>query len=399
MSPPLGLYVDAPFRSTADGTVSTTPEAFGFLCFALHVAGPAGLLVYGRQAPPELAVEHALPGPARLVALPYYRDLTAYGAVARAVPGTVRAMWRGLRDTETVWVFGPHPMGLVLIALGILRRRRVVLGVRQDTRAYFRSRLRGGRARPILAALGILDMMWRLASRRLPTTVVGAELERGYGGPRPGVLAMTVSLVRNAEVAATPQERDWGGRVDLLTVGRVDVEKDPQLLLEALAQLDARHHLTWVGSGPLLAAAREHAERLGVSGRLELAGFVPYGPALLERYRTAHAFVHVARTEGSPQVLAEAMACGLPIVATAVGGVAAALDHGRAGLLVAPGDAAAVADAVRALGATAEGRGARARRGLELARERSLEAESARVARWLGVQQVPLAVQGSSARR
>ena len=65
-----------------------------------------------------------------------------------------------------------------------------------------------------------------------------------------------------------------------------------------------------------------------------MTGFIPFGPGLLERYRDAHAFVHVSLTEGLPQVLYEAMGSGLPIVATDVGGVSDALEGGQAGLVV-----------------------------------------------------------------
>ena len=58
---------------------------------------------------------------------------------------------------------------------------------------------------------------------------------------------------------------------------------------------------------------------------------------LLDLYRSSHAFLHVSWTEGLPQTLFEAFAAGLPVVATAVGGVPAAV--GDAALLVEPGDA------------------------------------------------------------
>jgi glycosyltransferase involved in cell wall biosynthesis len=93
--------------------------------------------------------------------------------------------------------------------------------------------------------------------------------------------------------------------------------------------------------------------------------------------------VHVALTEGVPQVLVEAMATGLPVVATAVGGVAAALRDGEAGLLVPPDDRDALVDAIRRLLDDDAGRERRAAFALDLARERTLEAEGGRVARWL----------------
>jgi glycosyltransferase involved in cell wall biosynthesis len=101
---------------------------------------------------------------------------------------------------------------------------------------------------------------------------------------------------------------------------------------------------------------------------------------LMALYRSAHVFVHVSRTEGVPQVLVEAMACGTPVVATDVGGVGSALDRGRAGLLVPPGDADALVRAIVRLIDDGELRRQLVARGLELASHVTLEAEAARVA-------------------
>src|ERR671934_31119 len=103
--------------------------------------------------------------------------------------------------------------------------------------------------------------------------------------------------------------------------------------LEALHRLDAeqpgRFRLTWAGRGDLEEEVRATASELGLDERLELAGYVPFGPRLLELYRSAHVFVHVSVTEGVPQVLVEALASGTVVVATEVGGVADLLDGGR----------------------------------------------------------------------
>ncbi len=66
------------------------------------------------------------------------------------------------------------------------------------------------------------------------TVVVGHQLERAYGGPRPGVLATTISLTTTADVvAAKPAGRERRLR-DLLTVGRIEPEKNPLLAVDLL---------------------------------------------------------------------------------------------------------------------------------------------------------------------
>ncbi len=160
------------------------------------------------------------------------------------------------------------------------------------------------------------------------------------------------------------------------------------LHLDAVAELErrrpGRYRLTWVGAGGMEAAVRTRIAELGLEDVVHLAGFVPFGPELLDRYRRSHAFVHVSLTEGLPQVLLEAMACALPIVATEVGGVGAALEGGAAGVLVPPSDRDALVRAVERVVDDADLRRRTVERGLAIARTVTLDAEAARVARFVG---------------
>ena len=184
----------------------------------------------------------------------------------------------------------------------------------------------------------------------MAATVVGAENARRYAGGTGPVLAMAPSLVRAVDLVHEPPARDWNGEVGLLTVGRIDPEKNPILLVDAMAALErarpGTYRLRWAGVGPLADEVTRRADKLGIGDRVELVGFVPFGPRLLDLYRQAHAFLHVSLTEGVPQVLAEALASGIPIVATDVGGVRAALEDGEVALLVPPSDLRALTGAV-----------------------------------------------------
>jgi glycosyltransferase involved in cell wall biosynthesis len=127
-------------------------------------------------------------------------------------------------------------------------------------------------------------------------------------------------------------------------------------------------------------------EELGVEHRFELRGYVPFGPDLLAAYRRANAFVHVSLTEGLPQVLIEAMAAGLPMSRPMVGGVANALDGGRAALLVPPADLDALVGAVLRVAGDEALRNRIVSEGLRVARTLTLESEAERVARFINVQ-------------
>jgi len=385
----LGVYVDDVYRvvETAEGSRITVDRAF--LLFVCAVgAGFDHLVLFGRTHEGGGQGDYTLPAGIDIIGLPYYASLHELGQVARASVGVLPAFWRGLRRVDTVWVFGPHPLGFLLIFMAVLRRRTVVLGVRQDTLLYYRSRLRSWRWLPMLAPVALMDWGYRLLAHRLRVTVVGPEVARRYGASRPGVLEMKATLVKAGDIVGELPEQSYAGRINLLTVSRLEPEKNPLLLVQALARLEerrpGRYRLMWAGRGALEQKVKARAETLGVATQLELEGYVPFGPALLQLYRRAHIFVHVSLTEGVPQVLFEALASGVPVVATDVGGVRASLSGGDAGLLVPPGDIEALADAVVLLSDDAGMRARLVAEGLRIAKSTTIEQEAARVAAFLG---------------
>lgn len=128
------------------------------------------------------------------------------------------------------------------------------------------------------------------------------------------------------------------------TVGRLDYQKAPEVLIEALARLGRSDaFLVWVGDGPL----RAEAEALTRAHRLEASvrflGNRTDVPALLPGFDL---FALPSRYEGLPCAIAEAMTCGVPVVATAVNSVPEMVVPGRTGLLVPPEDPAALATAL-----------------------------------------------------
>ena len=389
----LGVYLDDVYWVVQrDGeTLISTDRSF--LLFVCEVGDAFdSLLVFGRTVDSAEPSDYVLPASVRLERLPHYATLRHAPQVVRALGGTVRSFWRGLDQVDRLWVFGPHPFAVVLAVLGALRRKQVVLGVRQDTVRLYKARLPSKWSPSLLAARAV-EGAYRLLARRMPTTVQGAELAERYGGERPQLLTMTESVVRRADVDLEPRERDFSGELELLTVGRFETEKNPLLLVEALARLErerpGRFRLTWVGRGPLEDDVLRRTAELGLQDRITFLSYVAFGPDLLALYRRAHAFVHVSLSEGVPKVLLEAFACSTPIVATDVGGVRVALADGRAGLLVPPDDLDELVAAILRLADEPRLRDALVVKGLELAQELTLEAQADRVVGFIAGSQAP----------
>lgn len=387
----LGLFTDATFRAERAGDESELwcgEELLGFMHFACAVGARFDrFVVMARATEDENLTPFRLPGSIELAALPSYSSLRQVGSVLAALPKTIVALWQALARVDLVWVSASHPIGLILILLARLRGKRTAILVRQDSMAYFRARLPSRRWTPILVPLRLIDGVYRLLGRRMPTTVVGEEIAAQYRAPRENVATFTVNLISESEISDQPEASEWGETVHLLTVGRIEPEKNPLLLVEALSDLNraepGRYHATWAGSGRLAGEMRDRARQLGVAGQLHLAGFVPIGEPLLRLYDEADVLVHVALTEGVPQVLSEAMARGLPIVATDVGGVRRELGDGSRGLLVPPRDGSAIAAAVERLGSDPALRRSLVEAGLRRGRETSLEAQSQMITSFL----------------
>jgi glycosyltransferase involved in cell wall biosynthesis len=147
-----------------------------------------------------------------------------------------------------------------------------------------------------------------------------------------------------------------GDGVRILSVGRAVAKKGFDSLLDAFARLpsDRAWHWTHIGGGPLLGDLKRQAERLGLVARASFLGAQDQ-TVVLEHYRRADLFVLPCRVaddgdrDGLPNVLVEAQSQGLPCVSTDVGGVAELILPDTTGLLVPPGDPAALAAALLAL--------------------------------------------------
>jgi glycosyltransferase involved in cell wall biosynthesis len=375
----LAVYTDYPYQRQGDAIYTER----AFVIFLEALAGSIERMVLtgrlnpvaGRGERSHYRVSDAID----FVPLPHYESLARPRAVLGAMAGSLRAFWRLLGRVDAVWLLGPHPLCLAFAALAALRGRRVFLGVRQDLQRYARARHPGWRGFHLAADL--LEGSYRVLARRCPTIVVGPDLARKYDRAR-RLLPISVSLVRASSIPAEGElpERHYDGELRVLTVGRLESEKNPLMLADVLARLssgEGRWRLLVCGEGPLAEPLRERLRRLGVEGQAELVGYMPIHGGLLDLYRESHAFLHVSWTEGVPQVLFESFAVGLPVVATDVGGVTEAV--GDAALLVPPGDAGAAAAALERLVREPELRGRMAVRGLERARAHTIEAECSRI--------------------
>jgi glycosyltransferase involved in cell wall biosynthesis len=161
-----------------------------------------------------------------------------------------------------------------------------------------------------------------------------------------GVDAAELASASRADL--TPLGIPTGART-LLFVGRLDPQKGPFLLLMSVKDLLPIYpelHVLFVGDGPLREELRAWVQRAGLESRIHFAGRRNDVPSLL---RAADLFVLPSAWEGLPNVLLEAMAAGVPVIATAVEGVSDLLVDHETGLMVPPNSPRDLAGAITVL--------------------------------------------------
>jgi colanic acid/amylovoran biosynthesis glycosyltransferase len=168
------------------------------------------------------------------------------------------------------------------------------------------------------------------------------------------------------------------GAVKFVQASRLIAKKGLVTTLRAFARVDLpKAELVIAGTGPMEGELRALAVALGVAERVRFLGFLDQ-KRLREVFAEAHVFLHPSEavagdTEGVPNALLEAMASGLPVVATRHGGIPEVIVDGENGLLCDEGDAAGVVAAALRLVADGELYARVARAGAATVRERYSE--------------------------
>jgi glycosyltransferase involved in cell wall biosynthesis len=166
---------------------------------------------------------------------------------------------------------------------------------------------------------------------------------------RDGVHPDLITIVPNAVVSAPDSEEPPTGLRERPLVGvvaRLQPEKGVANFLKAAARVAPRFpeaHFVIAGDGPLRQELVALAEDLLLEDRVHFLGFRSDTSALMG---SIDVLVVPSLTEGSPLVTLEAMAAGVPVVASAVGGIPDQVRHEKEGLLVPPGDTGAIGDAI-----------------------------------------------------
>ena len=304
-------------------------------------------VVYG---PPPAPTDSPLEAPnLELIPQPFWG--TTLGSLPHFF-GIFRAYMRTCRKSDMIFVRGMCPYIGVLYLCAFACQRPVCQWIFGNPVALLRTSTRRGRILDRFALLYALqDRILSRAGRWLTDGIFlcnGHELAEAYRSPH--TVATVSSAIREDEFA-NRYDTCQGPTIRILFVGYIRPEKGIEYLLDAVSQLMTPQlwELYIVGPSDFPLYRRQLdaivASR-GIQGRVFWTGYTSYGEPLFEYLRTADLLVLPSLSEGTPHVLVEARANGLPCISTAVGGVPTSVTDGYDALLVPPKNSDALARAI-----------------------------------------------------
>jgi glycosyltransferase involved in cell wall biosynthesis len=267
----------------------------------------------------------------------------------RLIPWAVRhlpAVWRAVAQTDAVHAAVPGDVGSIGLVVALLQGKRLFV------------RHCGTWGEPVtISDRLLLWLLERIAGGRRVVLATGGNA--AAPSRRNAHIAWIFSTtLRAAELADLPPAQPWtpGATVRLVYAGRLAPEKNVAAIIGALPLLAGAFpavHLEVAGSGAALPDLQAQARALGVAGQVTFHGNLSHAE-VLEVLARGHLFVFPTQVkEGFPKAVLEALACGLPVIATRISVIPHLLRHG-AGLLLDETSAPAVAQAVRGMLAAPE---------------------------------------------
>ncbi len=249
---------------------------------------------------------------------------------------------RRRKDYRIVHFHGASLPLFVNLPLLILLRKKVVAKVATAKIGTEAGSLKGRHR-------GLGNLLIRLLKHVDAFVATSSEIEEGLladGFEREKInrIPNFVDLTLFQPVTAEERERwkeqlGFPGRTVVTFSGTLVERKGVAPLIRAwktVASADPRAHLLLLGKGPLVPTMQKLAEELGIAGSVTFYG---HTPKVAEFLHATDLFVLPSLQEGMPNTLLEAMACGLPAVATRIGGVVDVMQDGENGIIVEAGDA------------------------------------------------------------
>lgn len=342
----LMIAIEARFFRTPDGTIwSESVPAYSFWQRYLEVFDSVEILARVQE------VDRVAPGylraggeRVRFIPLPYYIGPRQYLRQALKIRRVVRD---AVQQAEAVLLRTPGQVSSCVFSQLKRRGHPYAVEVVGDPCDVYAPGVIRHPLRPLFRWHGIRQVREQCRDALAAAYVTAETLQRRYPNARYSTYYSSIDIGSEAYLTAPRTEFGAGGSFRLVQIASLaQLYKAPDVLIDAVALCRARGirlALRIIGDGRHRPRLEEQVARLGLQDTVSFLGQLPAGPAVRDELLGCDLFVLPSRTEGLPRAMIEAMACALPCIGSAVGGIPELLAPQD---LVPPGDARALAEKI-----------------------------------------------------
>ena len=338
------LLVISHKETWADPTSPTGYSTIGGFPFQMsaisQLFNETTLLVLERASPLPSGAQHLTSRSLRVMTLPEPRgrDIERKLRLLTWIPRHLPFIWRSVRAADAVHAPVPGDLGTIGILVALMQKKCL----------FVRHCGRWGK-KNTLADRFLLFLLERIAGGRNVVLATGGD-DQPPSQRNPSIHWIFATSLRRDDMASIHPAKSWqtGDRLKLITVGALNEVKNTTALIQALS-IVLKHvpncHLELIGSGHLYQMLFEQAQTLKLMDSLTFLGNLSHQD-VLEFLSRSHIFLLPSHSEGFPKALLEAMAAGLPVVASSVSVIPYLLGKYQCGILLNKPDAENVAKAV-----------------------------------------------------
>ncbi len=259
---------------------------------------------------------------------------------------------KSVKDSDIVFLRLPAINGFLVAILALLYNKPIVCYVvgSEENVVETGSKYRSTTKKLALNIARIHSFFYKKILKHSKVVFfLSSELKNEFGSENKNSYLTFTSLVEKKDILLRNNTFQSNG-ITLLYVGRLSHEKGLDYLIHAVVDLiqdGFKVKLLVCGGGPEKARMEIISGKLGLDSVIEFLGHVPFGEDLDKVYLRSDIFILPSFSEGVPKVLLEAMAKGLPIIATNVGGIPVIIKNEENGILIQPKSSEAIVHAVK----------------------------------------------------
>lgn len=289
----------------------------------------------------------------KIISCPFYNNTRElYKRSYKIIPGYIKKILNNINKWDICWVVDTNIISFASCLIAKWKAKKTFLYIRANSWSnnINQSVTKFGKLEGYVLAI-LEEIFVRSMVRGTLTFTVGDELFTKYKTKNNSVYCFHANLLSEKLISRRKKIKNCNDKWKLLVVGRLVRQKGLEYLVEAVDELVNKHGFNLkcyiVGTGCEENKLKNLTIQKNLHERFKFLGHIPWGEELFDIYRGNDLFILPSLTEGFPKTIFEAMAFGLPVIATDVGGISGIIKHKFNGMLIAPKSSDALVDTIQ----------------------------------------------------